>query len=277
MQSPAAYDNPQMEVLMRFLLGLFLCLATPALADTRQHGNLIFDIPKGWTLGEVRDDGTLTLLSDLPNDKCEYCRIYITPGHQGQTRLDSYLFAQVTRFIDDDETPDREVIGTPTTINVAGRPGMLLGQKVGSDVQVLMAVGLSGGIEMIVFEGPASDEDDVQASLAVFQRDAAPILTAAKFVSEGAARLMPPPQPGDLSGLYWGFSTYWAMGIDGMMTMELDHRHLSFWPEGVFYDGTPPAGLAPFDTKERIARGDMDWGSYRLSGASSRWPMPRAR
>ncbi len=45
---------------------LTLFLAPAAQAETRQHGNLIFDIPTGWTSGVVSPDGTLTLLSDLP-------------------------------------------------------------------------------------------------------------------------------------------------------------------------------------------------------------------
>ncbi|MBK8440044.1 MAG: hypothetical protein IPL38_11340 [Rhodobacter sp.] len=30
------------------------------------------------------------------------------------------------------------------------------------------------------------------------------------------------------------------LGIDGMMQMQIDHRWLTFWPDGLFYDGTPP-------------------------------------
>jgi hypothetical protein len=48
--------------------------------------------------------------------------------------------------------------------------------------------------------------------------------------------------------------------------MQIDHHWLTFWPDGTFYYGTPPLGTAPFDQAERLAAGDMDWGSYRLEG-----------
>ncbi len=251
---------------MSRLVALILCMASTAYAQTRQHGNLIFDVPAGWSTGSVREDGTLILISDLPGDECEYCYIYITPGFQGQTRLDTYLFTQMTRVIDDDETPDREVIMPPEIFNVAGRPGAMLGQKIDSDVQVLMAGQLFGRTELIAFEGPASDQAKVEASLAVFQRDGAAILETARFVSDGAKPLLPAPQPGDLSGLYRGFSTYWTMGMDSMMSMQLDHRHLTFWPSGPFYVGTPLSGLSAFDRQAALAKGDMSWGNYVAQG-----------
>ncbi len=251
---------------MNRLAALILCLATPSAADTRQHGNLVFDLPLGWSVGATRDDGSLTLLSELPNHECEFCYVYITPGQAVQTRLDTFLFTQLTRFIADEDTPEREVIMQPETINVGGRPGAILGQTVDNNLQVLMAVQLIGRIELIAFEGDAADADEARESLAVFQRDVVPILESARFVSDGAAPLMPPAEPGDLSGLYWGFSTYWSMGLDGLMTMQFDHRHVTFWPDGTFYEGTPPQGLAPFDAKALLARGDRAWGSYRVSG-----------
>jgi hypothetical protein len=60
---------------------LFVCLSAPALAETCQHGNVIFDIPAGWSVGATDDDGTLTLISDLPHGACEFCYIHITPGY----------------------------------------------------------------------------------------------------------------------------------------------------------------------------------------------------
>lgn len=33
---------------MRLFLALIICSATPLAAETRQHGNLVYDIPSGW-------------------------------------------------------------------------------------------------------------------------------------------------------------------------------------------------------------------------------------
>ncbi len=100
----------------------------------------------------------------------------------------------------------------------------------------------------------------------IFQRDILPMIETARFVSEGAAPLMPPPQPGGLQGVYWGTHTYWTFGLDMMMQMQIGHHWLTFWPDGTFYDGTPPNGTAPFAPADLLARADMSWGTYREEG-----------
>lgn len=251
---------------MRLLLALYLCLVTPLAAETRQHGNVIFDVPPGWKPGATREDGTLILWSDLPNDECEFCRIYITPGTRTGGRADAWVATQSRRFIDEDDTPTISILVEPEVANLAGRPAAMLGQKVDSDLQILFAIQLFGRMELIGFEAAAYDEADVAEGMKVFQRDVAPMVEAARFVSEGAKPLLPPPEPGPLQGLYWGYSTYWSTQLDGMMTMQFDHQFLVFWPDGRFYDGTPPQGLSGFDPASALDRGDMSWGSYRVAG-----------
>lgn len=246
-----------------------LALVFPSLlaAETRQHGNVIFDLPKGWEIGAVQDDGTLILRSELPDDECEYCTISITPGTKTGGRADTWLDQQTRRFVEADETPKITVLAKPEIFSLKGRPAAMLGQKVGDDLQMLAAVQLFGRMELMAFQAPANDEADVAEGMAVFQRDVIPMLESARFVSEGAAPLMPAPQPGPLTGVWWGTTNWWSMGLDGMMTMEIDHHWLTFWPDGRFYDGTPPAGTAPFDPVSLLDKGDMDWGSYQVDGA----------
>jgi hypothetical protein len=251
---------------MRLLLAIIAGLALPLAAETRQHGNVIFDVPAGWKLGATEDDGTLILRSDLPNEECEYCKIYITPGFQATGRADTWVSGQSNRFVDAGDTPDVTVLVKPEVTNLKGRPAAMLGQKVDSDMQVLFAIQLFGRMELVAFEASAYDEADLAEGMTVFQRDVLPMVEGARFVSEGAAPLLPEPHPGDLDGVWWGTSTWWSMGLDGMMTMEIDHHWLTFWPDGTFYDGTPPVGTAAFDRAERLAAGDMDWGSYRVDG-----------
>lgn len=251
---------------MRYILALVLCLAAPLAAETRQHGNIVFDIPAGWRLGGTRGDGTLILRSDLPNDECEYCLIYISPGMRASGRADTWVSGQTRRFIDADDTPKITTMVQPRVENLNGRPAAMLGQKVDSDLQILFAIQLFGRMELIGYEASAYDEADVAEAMKVFQRDVLPMLESARFVSEGAKPLLLPPEPGPLQGLYWGTSTSWVMGLDGMMSMQFDHQFLTFWPNGQFYDGTPPQGLSAFDPAFVQDLGDMSWGNYRIEG-----------
>lgn len=250
---------------MRLALALIACLAAgPVSAQTRQHGNIIFDIPTGWQLGGTREDGSLILRSDLPKDECKYCVIYITPGTRATGRADAWVAGQTRRFVDADETPEITSLVKPEIMNLKGRPAAVLGQKVDSDLQVLFAIQLFGRMELIGFEASAYDQDDVVEGMRVFQRDVAPMVEGARFVSEGAKPLLAPPEPGPLSGLYWGYSTSWMMGLDGMMSLQLDHQFLVFWPDGRFYEGTPPQGLSTFDPAPAQDAGDMAWGNYQV-------------
>lgn len=252
---------------MRLILAVIACLpALPLSAETRQHGNLIFDLPTGWALGGTRDDGTLMLLSDLPNDECEYCRIYITPGMRASGRADTWVSGQTRRFIDADDAPEITTMVKPEIANLKGRPAAMLGQKVDSDLQILFAIQLFGRMELIGFEASAYDEADVAEGMTVFQRDVLPMIESARFVSEGAEPLLSAPEPGPLQGLYWGYSTFWSMGLDGMMSLQLDHQFLVFWPDGRFYEGTPPQGLSSFDPIPSLEKGDMSWGNYAVLG-----------
>jgi hypothetical protein len=254
---------------MRSLL-LLLTLACPLAAETRQHGNLIYIIPPGWEIGAVWDGGTQILRSELPEDECEYCRIYVSPGTKTGGKVVDWVTTQSRRFVEEDESDPPEV--TPMTAsgvtNIKGRPGAMLGQTVDGDIQVLVAIQLFGRMELVAFEGPASDPDELAASMQVFERDVMPLVEGLRFVSEGADPLLPPPKPGPLTGVWWGTTNWWSLGLDGMMTLEIDHHWLTFWPDGTFYDGTPPSGTAPFVQDSLIAAGDMDWGSYEVDGAT---------
>jgi hypothetical protein len=98
----------------------------------------------------------------------------------------------------------------------------------------------------------------------VFQSQIMPMFLSIGYVSDGAEPVMPPPVPGDLSGLYWGWRTDWVMGIDMLMRMEMNYRTLIFWPDGYFYDGSPPDGLRPLDPKALMAAADDRFGVYEV-------------
>jgi hypothetical protein len=250
---------------MRALIAPLLVLVSlPVGAETRQHGNLIFDIPAGWEVGARWDNGTQILWSDLPDDLCEFCTIYIASGETTGGQIVPWLTSQARRFVEEDavDPPEIEALSTSEVFNIAGRPGAMIGQKVDSRMQILIAVQLFGRMELLGFSAPAYDEDELAESMQVFERDVMPMIEGLRFVSEGAKPLLPPPEPGGLSGLYWGFRTDWVLQIDGTMQMDLNQRHLVFWPDGHFYDGTPPGGLSSIDTRALLAVGDMQFGTY---------------
>jgi hypothetical protein len=118
----------------------------------------------------------------------------------------------------------------------------------------------------VAFAGPASDEEDLAATTKTLQDQILPMFTGLQFVSEGAKSLLPDPTPGKMDGLWWGFYSYSSFGLDMMMTMELDHRRLTFWTDGYFYEGTPPNGLQPLDRDTLMAASDGNFGTYRKVG-----------
>jgi hypothetical protein len=173
------------------------------------------------------------LRSDLAEEACEFCAIHITLGLTGPSKPMDILTAQSRRFAKEDASVPGVMI-PPEMLNMGGRPAAIMGQKVGTDLQILVAVQLFGRAELFASLGSASDEADATETLAVFQRDLVPMLEAARYVSEGAKQLLPPPEPGPLSGLYWGCKTGWAMQLDGTKMQQMYHRHLTFRPGGRF-------------------------------------------
>ena len=251
---------------MRALLFAIACCVPAALsAETRQHGNLIYDLPPGWSIGARQDDGSQALLSDLPDDECDYCYIYLSPGAKATGTVDAWLAGQTRRFVEDDPDDPEEVeqLSAASLVNIGGRPGAMIGQKVDGDLQILLAVQLFGRMELVAFEAPAGDEEELAEAMKVFERDVQPLVEGLRFVSEGAAPLMPEPQPGGRQGVWWGTYTYWNLGLDGMMQMQISHYWLTFWPDGLFYVDIPPNGTAPFDRAALIDQGDMAWGTYQ--------------
>ncbi|GHC48944.1 hypothetical protein [Neogemmobacter tilapiae] len=253
---------------MKRLIAAICLLASPAFAEDRQHGNVIFAVPPGWAMGSV-SDGALTLRNTVDDGPCEYCTFRITEGLASKARLDTFLFSERFRFVEAEDRAGLEVLIEPEMTQENGHEMAMMGQKADSRLQILVAIRLEDRLELVVFEGPAYDAEDVEKTLTTFQNDGAALLGALRFVSEGAAPLMPAPKAGDLTGLYWGTRTGWTMQLDGMMRMEIYHRHLVFWENGLFYDGAPFEGVTnPPEAGALLGRGDMDFGSYAVSGST---------
>ena len=240
-------------------------IATPAAAEMRQFGDVIFLKLPGWT--DLRGTGaTRALWSDLPDERCEYCRIMIGPEAPAKGSLTDWLTAQRLAFVDEDERDDWRIAQAAAPTSTGRHDAAMLGQTDGSDTQLLVAIAAGGRFHLLGFHGDASDEAALKDSTGTMTDTFLPWLTTLRFPSEGAAPLLGKPVPGKMTGLWWGMRLDPVMQIDLTMQMQTTMRHMVFWPDGTFYDGTPPAGLAPPDRAALIAARDTDWGNYVQTG-----------
>ena len=244
------------------LAALLALAALPARAEPRQFGNVVYDLPADWSVG-AEEGGTLTLLIDADDEVCPYCTVSFATGRAPTGDLASWVRGQSMTFVDEDDRGSVEVLSQPEMTAMGAMQVAMMGQRVDGDVQVLMAFDAGGPRELVAFEGWAYDEEEVARTLGYFQSDVVPFLEGLTFVSAGAESLMPEAVAGRLDGLWWGWSQGFTMGLDMMMTPTMEYRTLAFWPDGRFYDGTPPQGLAPLDPEALTAASDTAWGTYR--------------
>jgi hypothetical protein len=250
---------------MRIAIALCFALVSTILqAETRQYANVIYDMPAGWKAGN-NYYGYQIVLEDT-DDPCEYCYLYIGPGSPKTGDLLTFIDSQKELFLDDDDKGSEQIISDPDRVDFGDYPAALMGMKVGGTVVLMVAIELSDRYQIFGFEGEATDAETMTASVDVFQSQALGIIGSAKYISEGADPLLPAAEPGDLTGIWWGFGTESKLGLDGYMKYEMTYRKIVFWPDGHFYDGTPPLGLQPLDTDALYAAGDMDFGTYRIDG-----------
>jgi hypothetical protein len=255
---------------MRLLIALFLVVLglIPASAETRQHGNVIFDLPPDWSAG-ILEDGIQTLLYDPEDEVCEYCYAYIGPGAAKSGDLMSYVAQNALMFIDEDDREDAEAVQAPQLTSLGNMPVAMTAYNIGGNMLVVMGYELSDRFELVGFEVDTGyDYDEMEPNFARMQQTIVPMFENLQFLSEGAESLMPDPAPGPLNGMWWGWYQSTGIGLDGMMTLDIDHRRLVFWSNGYFYDGTPPTGLAPLDADALRAAGDTTFGTYRKIGTN---------
>ena len=243
-------------------------LAPPApQPGQHQFGNIVYRLPDGWTLG-IDADGVQIIYSDLPEDLCDYCYVYISAGFPAQGSLVDFLTAHQGDFADDDEQAGISVMSPPAALTVSGQNGLMMGISVGSDFQLLVAYDLGSRYELAAFEGYGDDEAQLNEGMGVFSDQISPMFDSFQFVSAGARSLLPAPIPGTLNGLYWGTALEQSWGLDMMLTYEMVAHSYFFWPDGQFYEGTPPQGLQPPDPGALMAAGDVNFGVYRQQGAT---------
>ena len=248
------------------ILACLLLVPTIATAEQRQFGNSVYSPPPGWISGND-SDGKLVFLSDLPNDLCEFCYINLSASQPGRGSLEMYLNREKLRFVDPDDRESTKVVGDQTLVSLAGHQAAMQGLKVDGNIQVVIALSLGDRFELFGFQGDARDEETLAESMSVFQNQVLPFFDKMTFVSAGAAPVLPAPRPGDLDGVWWGWSTSTVFGLDMMMQQRMDYRTLIFWPNGYFFDGTPPEGLAKINPDALQEMANPDYGVYLKSGS----------
>ncbi len=249
-----------------FLSAVLLAAALPAIAETRQFGNLVYEVPPGWSVGAA-EDGVQYLNSDLPGDRCRFCTIFLGPAAPGRGDPLRVLAAQKHRFIDAEDAARFDELIPPRAIALGdGKAAAVTGLHGGDWIHVVMAVQLSDRVQLFGFRGEADDPETVKDSLEVFATQAAPLFDAMAYVSEGAAPLLPEARPGPLSGLWWGWTQDQVFQIDGTIRIDVNMHTLIFWPDGHFYDGTPPEGMQPLDRAALLDAGNTEFGTYTVRG-----------
>jgi hypothetical protein len=252
----------------KLLSALPFFLAAPLCAETYQHGNIIYDLPAGWSVGGV-ENGIRTILSDLPDDACEFCYIYLGSGGPKSGSLADYTKAAAPAFVDEDDRDQIQILQAPELSTLGDMTVALMGMLVDGDPYFVVGYELNDRYEVVAFQGYGGYEGDaIEGTMATFSDQVLPIFEGLQFVSEGATPLMPDPEPGDLAGVWWGWHYSNSFGIDGTVRIEIDHRRLVFWTDGYFYDGTPPAGLQPIDGEALMATGNDAFGTYLQSGST---------
>lgn len=125
---------------------------------THQFGNVVYTLPPGWTLG-ADYDGQQIILSDLPDDLCEYCYIYISAGFPATGSLTDFLLGKQGTFVDEEDRDGIEIMAQPDPLFASGRDAAMMGIMVDSDFQMLIAYDLGDGYELLAFGGYADDEE----------------------------------------------------------------------------------------------------------------------
>jgi hypothetical protein len=248
------------------IAGVLQVCALPAWAETRQFANTVYELPKGWE-ANGKADRRLELRYGADDDRCDSCRILIDPGVEGG--------GPIGEWRDEIAAPgeDISVIGGPQLHHETIRdwPAEVMLRQIEErgrpKFQAYIAIDLPARNELIIFEGSARDEETFNRSLAVLNDDITPMLNGLQFISEGAAPVLGPPEPGDLKGPWFGTAIRNQYnGLSGTMDLVVDRRLMTFYADGRFIRGIPPSGAGPLDFEGLVAAGETGLGNYVVTG-----------
>jgi hypothetical protein len=259
---------------MRHLALCVLCLAQPLAAETRQHGNIIFELPEGFSYDDRGPTGTLAIEARSDLADCQGCRILIGAGAVASGPVEAFLATNTRRLIAPElaDPPRPSPLQPAEGFDLQGRyPAALQRQWLDTTLQMLFAAQINERMELIAFEIPYQDEAQMQRAFGVYDREFVPFLEGLRFVSDGAEPLMPAAEPGPLSAVWWRVREWTTSTWNHYLGYAVVRDHvradpLTFWPDGYFYDGPPTAGTGPIEPARLLAAGDMSFGTYRVAG-----------
>ena len=252
-----------MRIIPALLVPVLLAAPLAAGARSYQFSNAIFELPAGWD--HLRADGNFQTLSPSEG-ACEYCYFYIARSQPVLGDLASFVTRSQRQFLDPEDQDKIVAKGPPQIVQERGHPIAMQMFTIKGDPLLLAGFQIKDRYELVGLRGNGMEEADLAAFTATFEQVFVRYLETTRYVSLGAAPLMPPAQPGPLKGAYFGTYLTQNFGMDMMMRMDMNSSLYVFWPEGYFHDGTPPGGMAAPDPASLREPTVAEYGTYRVSG-----------
>lgn len=238
--------------------------ALPAGAETFQFSNAIFDLPAGWD--HMRTEKNYQVLSPGDDMACDDCYFYIARSHPVLGDLASFVTRSQRQFLDDDGDNRIAAHGPVEIVHERGHPIAMQMFDLDGDPLLLAGFQIKDRFELVGLRGSGMEPEELDEFQTTFEKTFQNYLLTTRYVSIGAAPLMPPPEPGPLKGAWFGTYLDQSFGIDMMMRMDLRSDLCVFWAEGYFHDGTPPDGMNLPDPATLREPTDSRYGTYRVVG-----------
>jgi hypothetical protein len=232
---------------------------------TRQFGTIVYDLPDGWINGRQRD-GYIVLLPRFKDCKTGYVSMATSQPLKGRS-LGDWLDTQTTRFIDPEDYDKIKVTSSKTRTGKLGpHRAAVMTIRVGKVVWLLTAIEHNNHAVLLGFE---SNKRDIKAWIANTKSSVDPFYKTLEIVDPGKSAILPKAKPGNLSGVYWGFTSSMSLGLDSMPSQRVKHHHYVLYNDGHFYYGTPTNGTSGLDRQALLkSAANSKFGVYEQRGNS---------
>ena len=216
-------------ILTAVLLALF---SAPASAERSrgpfQYDNVIYTLPAGWTKGKTTPQYAL-----IYDDEGRFKTLQLYRSRPLPKELDKWLRDFAAEDVEDKEALDKVVDIKPIRVGRTDCRLMATRTK-GGEVRFYIAMPVGDRLELVRYEGPGGDADDLKETAAEFGRIADPFAESLRFVSKGTPPVLTPAEPGPLEGIYFG-SRLQMVG----MNMQAQSIFYIFDKDGRFVDEIP--------------------------------------
>ena len=172
--------------------------ALPAGAETFQFSNAIFDLPAGWD--HMRTEKTYQILSPGDDMPCDDCYFYIARSQPVLGDLASFVTRSQRQFLDDDGDDRITARGPVEIVHERGHPIAMQMFDLNGDPLLLAGFQIKDRYELVGLRGTGMEPEELDEFQTTFEKTFQNYLLTTRYVSVGAAPLMPPPEPGPLTG-----------------------------------------------------------------------------